>query len=119
MIGNEVGVPYPTIESIVEIYARHGFDVVGCRRAGKEGSDYHRIRFAGKCPDAGVVAIEIANAHGLRLLQDSLQEDWTLKDEDRVDGTDCPLWQLNFVPVERESGRGGIQCDCEVSGDGC
>ena len=103
MTGNEVENSYPTIESIVEIYARHGFDVVGYRRAGEEGADVHRIRFVGKCPDAGVRAIEIANAHGLRLVQDSLQEDWTLRDEDGVEraGQD-DIWQLNFVPAERD-----------------
>ena len=108
MTDNGVDVSYPTIESIVAIYNRHGFEVVGYRRAGDDGADVHRIRILGDSPDAGLRAIEVANAYGLRLFQGSLQEDWELRDEDRVERAEQgDIWQLNFKPTESEvSGNG-------------
>ena len=119
MISNGVGVQYPSIESILGIYGRHGFDVVRYRRAGEEGVGYHRLRFLGRHPDTGDKAIRVANAHGLRLVEDAaLQEWWTVYYEDGVDGamqdTSCHIWEMGFEPMDRGYGRGAIECDCEL-----
>ena len=108
---------YPAIESIVLIYARHGFDVVRYLRAGEEANDVHMVQFLGDYPEAGFRAIEVANEHGLQLADAPLQKLWTVSYEDGVDGAvldkDCPYWQIDFVPLSyslRERIRPSCYC---------